>query len=802
MKILIADDHELVRKGVRSVLGKRADFEICGDAVDGRDAIQKAQALNPDVIVMDISMPNLNGLDATRELRRILPDIKVVVLTQHDSREMMRQALNAGARGYVVKSGISADLVSALDQVRVGQLFFDAAASKKEIVNPDLQEILQRSAAFESALQESEERFRLTFEHAAVGICHVAADGRWLRVNQRQCEIVGYTQEELQKLRFQDITYPPDLGADLEQAAKVVSGEIDHYTMEKRYVRKDGSLTWINLTVAGMRDASRNFKYFISVVEDINARKQAEEALRDSENRLRAIIEGTPECVKLVDRDGTLLHMNAAGLAALGAESAEMVVGKELWSLIAPEDREDYRKFNERICRGEKGTLEFDIIGLTGIRRHMETHAVPLIQPDGSIIQLAVSRDITNRRQSDQATSLLAAIVDSSDDAIVSKNLDGVITSWNKGAVRLFGYSAEEAVGQHISLIIPTDRQGEEVDILARLRRGERIDHFETIRRRKDGTLRNISVTISPIKDASGRVIGASKVARDITETKRAQEALQQSEERLRVLSERLETEVRERTGELQQRNADILRQAEQVRQLSWQLLTTQDEERRHIARELHDSAGQILTVLGMSLATLVQNTKEKAPEIAESAKDARELAQQLTKEIRTTSYLLHPPLLEESGLPAALSWYIRGLIERSGLDIDFTISKEFGRLPREMELVVFRCVQECLTNIHRHSGSKNAVIKIIRDSERVLIEVRDHGKGISAERLAAINSNGVGVGIRGMRERLRQFAGEMVIDSSPAGTTVMVTIPLAKDEAASKQSSVAAPILLDDPPS
>jgi signal transduction histidine kinase len=154
---------------------------------------------------------------------------------------------------------------------------------------------------------------------------------------------------------------------------------------------------------------------------------------------------------------------------------------------------------------------------------------------------------------------------------------------------------------------------------------------------------------------------------------------------------------------------------------------------------------------------------------------------QQLTQEIRTTSYLLHPPLLDESGLPAALSWYIRGLAERSTLDISFNISEGFVRLPREMELVVFRLVQECLTNVHRHSGSRSARVRLVRQGDEVSIEVQDRGKGISPEKLAEIQSKSTGVGIRGMRERLRQFGGELVIESSGAGTTVFVTVPVPK---------------------
>ena len=140
--------------------------------------------------------------------------------------------------------------------------------------------------------------------------------------------------------------------------------------------------------------------------------------------------------------------------------------------------------------------------------------------------------------QAEEITGLLAAIVASSDDAIVSKNLDGIITSWNKSAERIFGYTAEEAIGQHITLVIPPERHAEESDILDRLRRGERVDHFHTVRRRKDGSLLDVSLTISPVRDSSGRVIGASKVARDITAQKQAERALRESEQRFRVITD------------------------------------------------------------------------------------------------------------------------------------------------------------------------------------------------------------------------------------------------------------------------
>ncbi len=517
-------------------------------------------------------------------------------------------------------------------------------------------------------------------------------------------------------------------------------------------------------------------------------RKRAEADLRESERRFREMVDALPAAIYTTDAQGRITHFNPAAVEFSGRVPE---LGTDRWCVTWKLFGPDGTPLSHDECPMAVALKEGRIVDGAetiaerpdGERRWFIPYPRPLRDTEGRIVGgLNLLMDITERKQAELTRALLAAIVDSSDDVIISKNLDGIITSWNNGAERTFGYTSAEAIGQNIRIIIPADRQHEENDILRRLKNGERIEHFETVRQRKDGTLLDISVTISPMKDSTGRITGASKVARDITQRKQMDSALRQSEERFRKLSENLDAQVRARTAELEERNREVLAGAEQVRQLSWQVLRIQDEERRHIARELHDSAGQTLTVLGMNLATISKNAKRQTPEVAKSVDQVLEMVQELTKEIRTTSYLLHPPLLDENGLPAALSWYIRGLSERSGLDIAFSISEEFGRLPRDLELVVFRLVQECLTNIHRHSGSKTATIQVNRDPDRILVEVRDQGKGIPRDKLAQIEQGISGVGIRGMRERLRQFHGEMILDSEGTGTTVIVTIPTLKN--------------------
>jgi PAS domain S-box-containing protein len=238
-------------------------------------------------------------------------------------------------------------------------------------------------------------------------------------------------------------------------------------------------------------------------------------------------------------------------------------------------------------------------------KRQLET----LAQFASAAYQTVLSLDTTRQT---------VAIVASSDDAIISKDLDGVNLSWNAGAERLFGYTAEEAIGKPITIIIPAGRLNEEPTILERLRKGERVDHFETVRKRKNGTLVNISLTISPVKDDLGRVIGVSKVARDITERKEADEA-------------------------------------RKVAEVAARLLRVQDDERRRIARELHDDVGQLLAAIGMNVSQVFREKERLSGPVARCVAENMSLIDQASSEIRTVSYLLHPPMLDELGLPSAI---------------------------------------------------------------------------------------------------------------------------------------------------
>ena len=230
----------------------------------------------------------------------------------------------------------------------------------------------------------------------------------------------------------------------------------------------------------------------------------------------------------------------------------------------------------------------------------------------------------------------------------------------------------------------------------------------------------------------------------------------------------------------VQQRTVELDRTNQNLRELSARLLQLQDDERRRIARELHDSVGQMLAALGMNLAAVGADI-ERFIKVGKTVNDSAALVQDLSKEVRTISHLLHPPLLDEAGLASALRWYVDGFAQRSKIKVDLKFPADFGRLPRESETAIFRTVQECLTNIHRHSGSSIATIRIAASDNQVQVEVEDHGKGISPEKQSEMASTGIpGVGIRGMRERLRQLGGTLDIHSDGEGTLIVAQLPVA----------------------
>jgi signal transduction histidine kinase len=255
---------------------------------------------------------------------------------------------------------------------------------------------------------------------------------------------------------------------------------------------------------------------------------------------------------------------------------------------------------------------------------------------------------------------------------------------------------------------------------------------------------------------------------------------------RLRNAAGELEEKVRERTAALDRANHSL-------RELTARLLNLQDDERRRIARELHDNAGQALSALAMNLGAVAKDLGGLMKTVGKVA-DSASMVRQMSDDIRTMSYLLHPPLLDEMGLAHALRWYVEGFAERSTIAVNLECSKDFGRLSREVETAIFRIVQECLINIHRHSGSATAAVRLSWLDGQVRLEVADNGKGISPQMRDQMESGGtVGVGVRGMRERVSQLGGSLKISSDDAGTGTRIVVQLPDAEVGQTEAARAA---------
>ena len=341
---------------------------------------------------------------------------------------------------------------------------------------------------------------------------------------------------------------------------------------------------------------------------------------------------------------------------------------------------------------------------------------------------------------SDVSLRLLVAQI--TDYAIFLLTPTGEVSTWNPGAQRIKGYKPHEIIGKHFRTFYSKEAQEaripeEELRIAASVGRFE----DEGWRIRSDGTRFWANVIITAIRDHNGQLLGFGKVTRDLTERKHTEE---------------------------------------QLRELSHSLLKLQDQERGRLGRELHDTVGQYLVATKMVLDGIASEEHLDEAEARRRLDECIPLVERAIREVRTLSYLLYPPMLEELGLPSAIRWHLEGFSKRSG--IQTTCEVETGvRLPKDAELALFRIFQESLTNVHRHSQSKTARIRFTVEADTAVLEVQDQGTGLPPE-LCHLNTaamSKLGVGVRGMYERIRQLGGDLSITSNAEGTTVRASLPV-----------------------
>ncbi len=510
-------------------------------------------------------------------------------------------------------------------------------------------------------------------------------------------------------------------------------------------------------------------------------RKQSEERERQrtaeaiaANAKFRAVFDQTTVFAGILTTDGTVVEANRLCLDACGYR-AEEILGRVFWETAwwrnFPETQEKIRTATPQAAKGIPFRAVLPYSWADGTERLVDFALFPIHDQEGEIIFLhPTGVDITDFKQSELQQKLNAekfrAMADAMPQMVWTARADGFIDYYNQQWFDYTGLTLEETQGwgwkqtQH-----PEDVQRSVDKWIVSLANGEAFQNEMRFLRASDQTWRWHFTRAVPVRDEAGRVTQWIGTCTDIDDRKAAEEVL-------RTSREELESRVAERTAALRREVAERLRAENDLRKLSGRLLTLRDAEQRRIARDLHDSVGQLLVATTMSLAMVANQAKALTPEAAQALAQADSLVRETLQEVRIVSHLLHPPLLDETGLPSAIRWYLEGFSQRGDIKAEFHVADDFGRLPIELETAVFRVIQECLTNIHRHSGSKTARLQLSRLDDELRVEVEDQGKGIPPEQAA-------GVGLRGMRERLAQFGGTLEIISNGSGTTMIVRLPL-----------------------
>jgi len=663
----------------------------------------------------------------------------------------------------------------------------------------------------EDALRASEERYRLTFEQAAVGISHVGLDGRWLRMNQKVCEITGYSPDEMLLLTAQDITHPDDLHLNLDLRAQLMAGEINTFSMEKRYVRKDREFVWVNLTASLHCDASGAPSHFISVIQDISDRKRTEDALRQAHDELERRVdlrtaELAEAVVSLTKTEDRLRQ--AVDVADIGIFEHDHMADTEYCSptlrrlIDLPEDRHghvgdflsqihaDDREIVNLARRhaldpGGDGRLSFEcrVVRRDGSVGWILNRAETFFDGTGAapwpVRTVGALLDITERKRSEEA---LRGSEERLQHALAvgrmgtwERNLRTAETIWDDRNFEIFGIAKDGAISRDLFLarVHPADLPVMERAISRYERDGQDYQcEFRFLR--PDGKMIWLSAHAGLRRDAKGVPTHIAGVTYDITERKAAEEAL-------RNLNEQLDRRVAKRTRELAESRA-------RLRALVAELTMTEERERRRLAVHLHDTLAQSLAVVNMYLWRVRELLGDQA-----NGTSFREVLDSLDTTVDTSiKYArsliaeLSPPVLYDLGLPAAFRW-LGEQMGQHGLRVEVDGPADGFSLAQDDAVFLFQCARELLWNVVKHGATDRATVAYGCDGDCVSLAVSDNGKGFDAQFASANGDDRSHFGLFSIRERVALRGGTVDIKSTPGtGTKVLTVIPMHRTAAAS----------------
>ncbi|MFA9477438.1 PAS domain S-box protein [Phycisphaerales bacterium AB-hyl4] len=501
-----------------------------------------------------------------------------------------------------------------------------------------------------------------------------------------------------------------------------------------------------------------------ALTQEVLARQKAEQDAVTERERWRITLASVGDAVITTDCDQKITFMNEVAEHLTGWTLAD-ATGQDsatVFNIVNEQSRQPVESPIVRVLR------EGVIVGLAnhtvliardGREIPIDDSGAPIRDSHGEIVgTILVFRDISERHAADQTRARLAAIVESSEDAVIGMALDGIITEWNPAATEMFGYTTEEIVGQSVfSTLVPDDRESQEQQILSAIRDSRRIEPFETKRCHKDGHLLDISLSASPIKDTYGRVIGIATITRDITFQK-------QAERQLQTLNQQLEQRVEHRTS--------------QLRELTQQLTRAEQRERRRIAQALHDNLQQMLVAARMRVETLVNHSTE--PKVASVARHVQTLIDQSLDASRSLTLELSPPVLYDGGLNAALPWLARHMKEQYGLKLAVQVATDAEPIDEDVRVALFFAARELLFNIIKHSRTDHAHASLATaEGGQVRLVVQDEGVGFDPQGIRNLKDEATGFGLFSLRERIEFMGGRMTIESAPSqGTRIDIIVP------------------------
>ena len=489
---------------------------------------------------------------------------------------------------------------------------------------------------------------------------------------------------------------------------------------------------------------------FLLMNSEVTRRTQAEVVARENEERFRLLVSGVQDhAIIRLDLDGRITTWNLGGERLFGYRSSE-ILGEPLSRLFQSCDQDTPEEHLRAALRDghvhdecqqlcKDGTVFWATADVTLLRNEDG-------QPRGYAL---ITRDITERRQQreeiKQREGQLNAFFSNAPVGLAIVDKDLRFQRINDPFSLINGLAAEENLGKQVRDVVKHLAGQIEPILLQVASSGEPVLNYEVSgpMPTTPGAMGHWLKSFFPIAREGEAVTQIGIIVQDVSSLKRAES---------------------------------------KVRRLSGRLLQLSDEERRRLARDLHDSLGQNLTAVKMNLSYLGRDTSHLDERGRNALAESMELVDSCLKEVRTISHLLHPPMLDEVGLLPAIRWYATGFAERSGIEVELDLPDKLRRLPTELETAVFRVVQESLTNVHRHSGSPTAVIRLEAEPERIHLQVIDRGCGIPPQKLSSRQEDkAIGVGLLGMRERLRQLRGQLEITSDSQGTTVHAIIPLSE---------------------